>query len=345
MSGSDRPRVAFYCVSNDRYFLGAVGMLNSLRLVGHREPVVVLDCGLTSEQRELLEPHVSLVPAPSDSLPHLLKTIAPLRDPADVTVLIDADMIVTRPLTDLAERASEGRVVAFRNDYDKFVPEWGELLGLGTARRRPYLCSGLAFLGGSVGREVLSLMHEGGSRVESELRKPEMSIYHGAFWTVDQDVMNAVLCTSVQPDRIDALAYRLAPTPPFRALRLLDANSLRCVYENGTEPYVLHHLGGRMPWLVPMYHGIYSRLLARLLLGPELAVRVPESHVPLRMRDGLLARAERTRVDAWDRLGWYLRERLPRSVMARIDSRRHRRAAAALERRRARGEATGRWVV
>ena len=32
-------RAAFYCVADERYFLGLVGMLNSLRLLGHREPV------------------------------------------------------------------------------------------------------------------------------------------------------------------------------------------------------------------------------------------------------------------------------------------------------------------
>ena len=89
---------AFYCVADERYFLGAVGMINSLRVLGHDEPVFVLDCGLTDEQRELLAPHATLVAAPRDAPPWLLKTIAPLRHPAEVMVLIDADIIVTRSL-------------------------------------------------------------------------------------------------------------------------------------------------------------------------------------------------------------------------------------------------------
>jgi hypothetical protein len=325
---SERPPVAFYCVTDERYFLGAVGLINSLRLQGHTEPILLLDCGLMPEQRDLLEPHVTLVvPAPGDALPHLLKTVVPLDRPAQRTVLIDADMIVTRPLTELIDQASDDRVVAFRNDYDKFVPQWGELLGLGTAERRPYVCSGLVFLGESAGGEVLRMMHDGAARVDSELRKPEPSIYHGAFWTVDQDILNAILCTRIEPERIVALDYRLAPTPPFRGLKLVDERTLRCAYQDGTEPYVLHHLG-RMPWLVPMYHGIYSRLLARLLLGDDLVVRVPERHLPLRMREGLFARAERARVNARDRLGWYVREHLPESAIARIDASRHRRRRA-----------------
>jgi hypothetical protein len=329
VNGSGQPQVAFYCVSNESYFLGTVGMLNSLRLMGHTEPLFLLDAGLTPEQRELLAPHVTLVARSGDTVPWLLKTIAPLRHPAEVGVLIDADMILTRHLGDLVELASRGHLVAFEDEYDKFVPEWGELLGLGTARRRRYVCSGLVFLGGSLAGKVLSLMHDSKARIEPELKNPELSIFHVAFLTLDQDVLNAILCTRVESDRIVALENRLAPNPPFRGLRLLDEETLRCAHDDGVEPYVLHHLGSRKPWLDPMRHDIYSALLARLLVSEDVTVKVPRSDIPLRMRKGLLARAERTRVDARDRLGWYVRERLPDPLMERIDASRSRRRAAA----------------
>ena len=121
--------------------------VNSLRLVGHSEPIYLLDCGLSPEQREVLKPEATLVSAPGDAPPYLLKTIAPLRHPAEVMVLIDADMIATQPLTELIELASGERVVAFENDRDRFVPEWGELLDLGTSRRQPYVSVGLVLLG------------------------------------------------------------------------------------------------------------------------------------------------------------------------------------------------------
>ena len=59
------PAAAFYCVADERYFLGAVGMINSLRVLGHDEPVFLLDCGLTAEQRRLLArtPRWSMRPA------------------------------------------------------------------------------------------------------------------------------------------------------------------------------------------------------------------------------------------------------------------------------------------
>ncbi len=64
-----RPQAAFYCVCDSRYFLGAVGMLNSLRLLGHDEPVFVLDCGLTEGERRRLAGHATVVAAPDDSPP------------------------------------------------------------------------------------------------------------------------------------------------------------------------------------------------------------------------------------------------------------------------------------
>ncbi len=147
----DRPDVGFYCVADRAYFLGAVGLINSLRAVGHREPIFLLDCGLTAAQRELLSPHVSLVEAERDTPPWLLKTVAPLAYPADVMVLIDADMIVVKSLTPLLEEAARGKVVAFENNIARFVPAWGELLDLGPVRRRPYLCSAVVALSASRG--------------------------------------------------------------------------------------------------------------------------------------------------------------------------------------------------
>ena len=60
---------SFYCVADQRYFPGAVALVNSIRLVGHREPIVLLDCGLTPAQRRLLEPEVELVTRPPGTPP------------------------------------------------------------------------------------------------------------------------------------------------------------------------------------------------------------------------------------------------------------------------------------
>jgi hypothetical protein len=311
---------AFYCVADERYFLGAVAMINSLRLHGHTEPIFLLDRGLRGDQRDLLGREVRFVEGPAEAPPWLQKTIAPLLHPADVIVLIDSDMIVTRPLGRLIDRARGGRLVAFRNDRDRFVPEWGELLDLGTARRGPYISSGLVFMDGGLGEQVLRLLEDRQARVDLDLTFARQNAAGYAFLYPEQDVLNAIIATRLDPDQVDALGNELAPNPPYRGLRLTDEARLRCSHQDGSEPYVLHQFV-RKPWLEPMYHGIYSRLFARLLLATDLAIRIPEEHVPLRMRSGIRARAERLVVNVVDLGRWYLGERLPAWGRRRLGSR------------------------
>jgi hypothetical protein len=321
------PGAAFYLVCDSRYFLGALGTINSLRLLGHREPINVLDCGLTAGQRSRLEPEVRLIEAPADRPPYLLKTVAPLARPAETAILIDADMIVTRPLDELIASVASGGVVAFRNDTQRFVPEWGELLELGDPRPRPYITSALALLGGEVGGEVLRLLDDRQNRIDFARTLYGRDEPDYPFLYPEQDVLNAILCTRPEGTRIVALEHRLVPNQPFDGLRLAEERTLRCSYADGTEPYALHHYLIK-PWLEPIYHGIYSRLLSRLLLAEDVAIRVPEEEVPLRMRRGLRARLERKRVDIPDLVGWKVRGLLPDSYVARRDARRRRRAAA-----------------
>jgi hypothetical protein len=221
-------------------------------------------------------------------------------------------------LTELVEKASQGRVVAFVNDSDRFVPEWGELLELGPLRRRRYLSSALVALGGSLGEEVLRLVDDRQRRVEPELAYGEgRNMQDYPLLYLEQDVLNAVLAARVDPDRVVDLPHRLVPSQPFAGLRLTDERTLRCAYDDGVEPYALHYFHLRKPWLEPSYHGIYSRLLARLLLGDDVEIRVDESEVPLRMRDGVLARVERKRVDLQDLVRWYLVDVIPERLGAR----------------------------
>jgi hypothetical protein len=311
-------KAAFYCVADERYFLGAVGLVNSLRLVGHREPIFLLDCGLDDEQRELLAPEVELVRAPAGAPPWLLKTAIPLSRPAEVTVLVDADMVVTRSLGGLIERAATGRLIAFRDRQQRFFAEWGELLGLGAARPGPYVSSGLVFCGGAAGRRVLELLDERQARVDFELTFWRRNVRGYPFLYADQDVLNAILATRGKPELIEALDERLAATPPFRGLRIADERSLRCAYRDQAAPYVVHQYV-RKPWLEETYHGVYSRLLRRLLIADDVAVRPPQARIPLRMRTGALAGAERARVNTIDFLRWHFGDRLPRPIATRVE--------------------------
>ena len=297
-------------------------MLNSLRLLGHAEPLYVMDCGLTTRQRDMLAPHASVVTAPRQAPPYLSKTILPLQHPAEVVVLIDADVIVTRALTKLIDQARGGKVIAFRTIYDRFFPEWGDLLGLGPARRQPYVCSAVVFLGGQEGHEVLRLMDEGQAQVPPPTRLPPdpsrffSTVAHSPLQLADQDVLNAVLSTRPEPERFVALEHGLAPEPPFAGLRPVGEDGIRYAAGDGTEPYLLHHLGAK-PWLVPMRDSPYSRLLSRMLLEQGLEVGVPEGDVPVRLRRGPRAAVSRALASLRDGfrsrvrepLAWRLRRR------------------------------------
>jgi hypothetical protein len=307
-AGPAIPPIAFYCVVNDRYFLGAVALLNSLRLVGHDDPVLVLDCGLNAAQREMLAPHATLVDPPTDTPPWLQKTVAPLRYPADVMVLLDADMIVTRSLSPLIEEASRGRLVAFRNPIDRFVPEWGEILRLGRTPRRPYVCSGAVCVDRSLGTEVLSLLEDRQRMIDFERTYWRRNVPDYPFLYGDQDALNAIIAARIDARRVIALPQRLAATPPFAGLKVLDEMTLRCSYGDGIEPHLLHQYLPSKPWLEPAHHGIYSRLLRRLLIRSDVAVRVPEGEVPRRLRNGPLAYTERKWVSARERFRWHVGE-------------------------------------
>ena len=297
---------AFYCVTSSAYFLGAVGMINSLRLVGHRESVYVLDCGLSEAQRRLLAGEATVIEAPAGREPFTLKAEAPLRHLADPAILIDADVIVTRSLAPLLERAAGGRVVAFVNPTDRFVAEWEQVLELSPLRRQRYLCSGFVALGEPLARTVLTLLEDRQGRVRFERGYFGANDHGYELMFADQDVLNAILASRVPADRIDAIDWRLAPMPPFAGLRVTDEHNLGCAYDDGSQPYLVHQALPFKPWLEPLYDGVYSRLLRRLLAAPDLAIRVPDEMIPRSLRRGPLGFVERSRVKARDQIRWRL---------------------------------------
>ena len=309
-----RSRAAFYCVSNEPYFLGAVAMVNSLRLLGHSEPIFVVDCGLRPAQRALLSNAATVLPAPDASPPVLLKTYAPLSRPAEVMVLIDADIIVTRPLGELIDRACEGKVIAVDDRQDRFFSQWGELTG-GTARNRTYVSSCLTFLGGAIGRSVVETMHSAQRRVEIGRTPyagslPDFVSYadtydRNPYYFADQDILNAVLATDVDPGQVEVLDRRAVAILPFDGLRAIGQDAPRCAYDDGTEPYAVHHLMLAKPWLEPSGEStVYSQLLRRLLSADDLAVRVPPAWVPRWLRTGALGSASRQLINVHQSLRW-----------------------------------------
>lgn len=277
---------AIYFLADRRYFLGAVALVNSLRLAGQREPIVMLDCGLTTGQRRLLEREVTAVDATrSDqvALPFLLRAKAPLQSPAETMLLLDADVIVTRSLELLFALAETGKVVAFEDALcDRHFPAWQEQLGLPALRRQPYVNAGCIALPGESG---LSLLR----RLDGFLPLTDVSLsfwgdgdHNEPFFFLDQDVVNGLLAGFFDRSDVVALPHRLAPHPPFSGL-VCDEGSARCRYPDGEEPFLLHHVI-RKPWLDPTRANPYTTLFLRLLLESDVPIRLTRRDLPLHLR-------------------------------------------------------------
>lgn len=286
----------FYCVTGRDFFPGAVALVNSLRLHGHREPIVVLDCGMSAGQRRLIEKEATVVAAPSKLPPSALKVEAPLARPAEVVVMLDADLIVTRPLDDLIAKAAQGTLVAFRNDTQRYFAEWGEQLGLGQVRPDPYVTSSAVAMGGEIAKWLLPAMRLHQATIDRDRTWLARGFAGDPFFYFDQDVLNALAHSQLAADEVVALDAHLAPIPPFSGVRIVDEQALSCAGPGDARPFLLHHAAHK-PWLVRMRSNVYSRLLTRLLLGSDVSLRLDPQHLPLQLRTGAAAGASRIATD------------------------------------------------
>lgn len=300
-SSLKKPAVAFYTVADRRFFPGLVALLNSLRLVGHDQPLIVVDAGLTRGQRELLADHVWFVQAPSPAVPAVyLAQLGPAVCPADVMVLIDADIIVTRSLHELIDAAKANRVVGFIDcpgTAARHHPEWGPALGLGPVRSQPYLNAGLLVFPDSLSSRLLPPWTAGQTAIGTASTRYGKARLEDPFYFADQDVLNAVLASQFEPDDLLLLAHRLAPHPPFPGVSLVDERHLNCRYDDGNRPFLLHHVLAK-PWLKATRSTVYAQLLTRLLVEPDVVVQLEPSTLPPRLRRGWAAAVDRRRAGA-----------------------------------------------
>lgn len=290
---------AFYSVADERFFIGVTALLNSIRLAGHDEPFFLTDAGLTPDQRRLLADHVELVPAPGGTPTVFLGPLGPVENPAAVQVVLDADVIVTSRLDALIAEANENRLVTFVNNepnHERFFPEWGEVLGLSALNQAPYVNAGQILLSQSLNSSVLVPMIEGLRKVSVKRTWYENGTLDDPFYFGDQDVLNALAMGSLAPTQVVRLDHRLAPHPPFDGLSILDVDTITCAYPDGVQPYFLHHTLAK-PWLRATRNTVYSKLLPRLLMSSDVAVRLQPDQLPLRLREGWAAATDRRRAD------------------------------------------------
>lgn len=205
----------FYSVASSGHFLGLVALLNSLRLTGNDAPLFVADCGLTDIQRERLEPHVVLVEVEDQGSPHLAKWVAPLAHPAEVSVLLDTDVIALCSLDPLVSAAQHRPVVFADPLWHRFDVNWGHLLGLGQLRRGTYFNSGVIALPARRTAELLPVVAKAQRCIDTDKTWINAGPPDYAFHFGDQDVWNAVFSAHLPPNELLVFEQRLAVHPPF----------------------------------------------------------------------------------------------------------------------------------
>lgn len=293
---------AFYTLSDEHHFLGVVALLNSLRLSGHAEPLVVSDIGLNERQLALLEPHVELF---SPTWRHgevidFLRHQAPLLDRRSHSVIVDADIIVLRSLVPLLELSDQKSIVAVTDGVpQRFYPEWGGLLRLGEAVPHTYVNTGFVVYPADPGLEVMELVRDRAHVVGREQTLRGSGVSSDPFYYSEQDVFNGVMACR-PPSELIALPHDAAPHPPFSGVEVTDPWTLAARRPSGDQPYALHHVLAK-PWLARTRENAYSRLLPRLLLADDLTIGLLPEDVPRRFRagwSGVLAR-EYANASAW----------------------------------------------
>ncbi len=312
-----RASAAFYCVADERYFLGAVAMINSLRLNGHREPIYLLDCRAQRRPARAARRRGDDRQRPRRGAALPAQDRRPARSPGrgDGADRRRHDRL---PLARRADRAGRARADRRRSrtTCDRFVEQWGELLGLGEARRGPYVSSGLVIAGGARGRR--------GDRAHGRASRRGRLRAHPLAPKRPQLPVSVRRPGRAQRDPADrdrargsvALDTRLAPTQPFSTLQLGSERWLRPVYPDGSEPILVHHVLPTKPWLQSGQGNVYTQLLSRAL-APGLAIEVASDAIPLWLRR-TRARATRPTPDRRPRADSLAGRGLYRALLARV---------------------------
>jgi hypothetical protein len=306
-----RPDTTFFTVADERFFPGAVCLLNSLRLSGNDVELVILDAGLTPSQRQRLEAHARLVTPTSDALTQqlLLKSFPHTLDPRGTVVVIDSDMIVTRPLDPVLEEVERGKVCLFADIEDqrhRFIPEWEEAFGLrAPLRRQNYMNAGFIALSTDHAPDLLRRYWELCHRIPQEQTLVGGGAYDQPFWGGDQDAINALLMSEVEPGAVVELPDVEGPSPELlHDVRIVDERTLACELR-GHRPYLLHYWGGPKPWesnaWLRVSRDAYVRLMRRVLFASDAPVPMDPGELPLWLRPSRRGRATLVILSAFNR--------------------------------------------
>jgi len=258
--------VTYYTVADHGFFLGAVALLNSLRLTRNAGRVVVLDAGLTPEERDVLADHATVVTPPRriTGNPVLMKPYAHFLEPSGIVVVIDSDIIVTGSLDVAVALAREGKICAFPAwARHRWYAEWEEMLKLrAPLRREEHVNSGFVAFSTRHWPDLLKRWWELCELVPAREVFGAGSVF---FYAGDQDALNALLMSEISreavarlPDVDSAFAGHVAVD---------DIDDLVCTMD-GHRTTIVHYLDSPKPWQPSGWLRLaatsYLRLLKRL---------------------------------------------------------------------------------
>lgn len=300
--------VRFFTIADDRFFPGFVGMVNSLRLAGHHEPVTVLDRGMSAAQRAEIRPHARVVSLDVEVRnPFQLKPFASQLGVEGVVVLIDGDMILLDRVDEVVRRARDGRICMFRDPDDaRFFLEWSEIFDLrAPLRRQPYYNAGFVAFSTRVWPDLLDRWWEAMSTVwHLPSFKEGASMRGDPTSQMDQDALNALLMSEVPPDAVHELpAHQHVFRHELSRLEVDDLATLDAKWK-GRDVLLAHCSGGLKPWTTA---GLRTRqkapgylaLLRRTLTGDDVAIQVDMRLLPPWLRKGPVGKLAFGLVEKW----------------------------------------------
>lgn len=285
--------VFFYTLGDESYFLGLISLINSLVLTGHLYPIIVGDCGLSSEQRDLLRGYdrVRLFPLDRSLVrnPQQFKAFPHLVHKQGTAVIIDSDMIVTDSLEPLIAKAQAGQLVTFANPVDRWFAEWKDIFQLDRVpRQQTYFCTGFQILSATHFPNLLSEWWDACRRIWlAPTHQEGADLFGSPTSQSDQDALNAVMMSTYPEHAIhlapfDAQVHRRT----LRDVRVGDAKTLRCEY-HGRQPIILHASMTPKPWVRSgAARDGFDKLLRRLLTGTDVALKLPPAMVPSFLSSG-----------------------------------------------------------
>jgi hypothetical protein len=296
----------FYTIADARFFPGVVALLNSLRLTGNHERLVVLDVGLTQRQRALLAPYAQTVDPPPDvrANPFLSKPLPYRLRPSGVLALIDSDVIVTRSLAPELRLAAEGRIALYPDHaaaQARFFPEWAEIFALrAPLRRETYMGCGLVALSADRWLWLLERWWEACGQIPEERHFARDQ--NEPVWAGDQDAFNALLMSEAPRGAVAALPpHEVVLWDALRATEVNDERTLAC-RRNGRPTAMLHYSFRPKPWerraWLRITDDAFVRLLPRVLFAEDLPLRLGAAQFPIWVRPGRLGRVAVRALDA-----------------------------------------------